>query len=111
MKRKRITERFPWLIPLRVWQRRLFFYLGMKLDHNHYTAVMPRKLLPIEVFSSSCPMYNQDTGFDMIYQENKVHNLKLAASAIDHMLIRPGKPSPLAWPHAMRTAESLIGRA
>lgn len=91
MKRRRITELFPWLIPLRVRQRKLFFYLGMKLDRNHYTAVLSKDLLPIEVFSSSCPMYNRNTGFDMIYQENKVHNLKLAAAAIDHMLIRPGE--------------------
>ena len=91
MTRKRITQLFPWLIPLRTWQRRLCFYLGMKLDHNHYTTAMPKELLPVEVFSSSCPMYNRDTGFDMIYQENKIHNLKLAAATLDHMLIRPGE--------------------
>lgn len=104
MKRKRITELFPWLIPLRVWQRKLFFYLGMKLDHNRYTTAIPKELLPIEVFSSGCPMYNKNTGFDMIYQENKVHNLKLAAAAIDHMLIRPGETFSfsLATRHADR---------
>lgn len=104
MKRKRITELFPWLIPLRTWQRKLFFYLGMKLDHNHYTNAISEALLPIEVFSSGCPMYNRNTGFDMIYQENKVHNLKLAAAAIDHMLIRPGETFSfsLATRHADR---------
>ena len=91
MKRRRLTELFPWLTPLRVWQRKLFFYLGMRLDHNHYTAHISEELLPTEVFSSSCPMYNKNTGFDMIYQENKVHNLRLAAATIDHMLIRPGE--------------------
>lgn len=91
MKRKRITELFPWLIPLRTWQRRLFFYLGMRLDCNHYTTATSQEMLPVEIFSSNCPMYNRDTGFDMLYQENKVHNLKLAAATIDHMLIRPGE--------------------
>lgn len=91
MKRQRLTELFPWLIPLRRRQRKLFFYLGMKLDHNRYAAQRSENLLPAEIFSSSCPMYNRNTGFDMIYQENKVHNLKLAAAAIDHMLIRPGE--------------------
>ena len=91
MMRKRITQLFPWLIPLRTWQRKICFYLGMKLDSNRYTTAMPEELLPVEVFSSSCPMYNRDTGFDMIYQENKVHNLKLAAATLDHMLIRPGE--------------------
>lgn len=39
------------------------------------------------LFTSSGPMRNTETGFDMIYQENKVHNLKLAVSpyaADDH---------------------------
>ncbi len=104
MTRKRITELFPWLIPLRTWQRKLFFYLGMKFDHNRYTSASCPELLPVEVFSSGCPLYNQDTGFDMIYQENKVHNLKLAAAAIDHMLIRPGETFSfcLATRHADR---------
>lgn len=104
MKRRRITELFPWLIPLRTWQRKLFFYLGMRLDHNHYTTTQSQEQLPTCVFSSSCPMYNQDTGFDMIYQENKVHNLKLAAATIDHMLIRPGETFSfsLATRHADR---------
>lgn len=104
MTRKRITQLFPWLIPLRTWQRRLCFYLGMRLDRNRYASAMPEELLPIEVFSSSCPMYNRDTGFDMIYQENKVHNLKLAAATLDHMLIRPGETFSfsLATRHADR---------
>ncbi|CDB30956.1 putative uncharacterized protein [Firmicutes bacterium CAG:137] len=36
-------------------------------------------------------MYNRETGFDMVYQENKVFNLKLAAATLDHLLIRPGE--------------------
>lgn len=104
MKRRRITQIFPWLIPLRTWQRKLFFYLGMRLDRNRYSASLSEQLLPVEVFSSSCPMYNRDTGFDMIYQENKVHNLKLAAASLDRMLIRPGETFSfsLATRHADR---------
>ncbi len=104
MKRKRITQIFPWLIPLRTWQRKFFFYLGMKLDRNRYTSCVQENLLPAEVFSSRCPLYNKETGFDMVYQENKVHNLKLAAAAIDRMLIRPGETFSfsLATRHADR---------
>lgn len=91
MTRKRITQLFPWLIPLRTWQRRVCFYLGMRFDRNRYAATVVKEQLPVEVFSSSCPMYNRDTGFDMIYQENKVHNLKLAAATLDRLLIRPGE--------------------
>ncbi len=104
MNRKQITQLFPWLIPLRKWQRKIFFYLGMRLDRNRYSTVISQKQLPVEVFSSGCPMYNRDTGFDMIYQENKVHNLKLAAAAFDRMLIRPGETFSfsLATRHADR---------
>ena len=111
MKRKRITQIFPWLIPLRTWQRKFFFYLGMKLDRNRYTSCVQENLLPAEVFSSRCPLYNKETGFDMVYQENKVHNLKLAAAAIDRMLIRPGETFSFSLPPVMRTGGSPTGTA
>lgn len=91
MARKRLTQIFPWLIPIRTRQRLFCFYLGMTLDRARYTKCRSQELLPFSLFSSSCPMYNRETGFDMVYQENKVHNLKLAAAAIDGMLIRPGE--------------------
>lgn len=104
MTRKRITEVFPWLIPLRTRQRKIFFYLGMKFDHNRYTTTGCPDLLPVEIFSSGCPLYNENTGFDMVYQKNKVHNLKLAAATIDRLLIRPGETFSfcLATRHADR---------
>lgn len=91
MARKRITQIFPWLIPLRTKQRLFCFYLGMRFDGRTYSKVQSDELLPVLLFESSCPMYNKDTGFDMVYQENKVHNLKLAAASINKMLIRPGE--------------------
>lgn len=89
MNRKRITQLFPWLMPIRKKQRLFCFYMGMNLDSNHYSSKKSDTLLPYQMFSSSCPMYNKETGFDMVYQENKVHNLKLAAATINHLLIRP----------------------
>ncbi len=91
MIRKRLTQRFPWLIPLRTKQRLFCFYLGMRLDRCRYAKTQCNSPFPFEVFSSSCPMYNEDTGFDMVYQENKVHNLKLAAAPLNKLLIRPGE--------------------
>lgn len=91
MERKRITQRFPWLIPLRKKQRVFCFYLGMRMDKETYSKTQSGKLLPCLLFESRCPMYNTDTGFDMVYQNNKVHNLKLAAAKLDGLLIRPGE--------------------
>lgn len=89
MPRKRITQLFPWLLPLRIKQRLFCFYAGMRLDGNRYAAVRSEALLPYQLFETSCPVYNRETGFDMTYQENKVFNLKLAAATLDRVVIRP----------------------
>ena len=36
MARKRLTQLFPFLLPLRQWQRKKCCYLKMRLDKNHY---------------------------------------------------------------------------
>lgn len=91
MPRKRLTEKFPALIPLRQAQRRLCFYMKMALDGQRYALCQAGETLPLAVFSHSVPLYNRDTGFPMVYQENKVYNLRLAAAKLDRLLIRPGE--------------------
>lgn len=91
MARMRITQRFPWLLPIRRRQRIACFYLTMALDGSRYAKRQSRQALPALMFTSSCPMYNRETGFDMVYQENKVFNLKLAARTLDGLLIGPGE--------------------
>lgn len=91
MGRKRLTQILPWLLPLRVKQKVFCFYLKMKLDRNRYALRQADELLPHLLFESHCPMYNRNTGFDMVYQENKVFNLKLAAATMEKLLIRPGE--------------------
>ncbi|BAK98150.1 hypothetical protein OBV_09520 [Oscillibacter valericigenes Sjm18-20] len=91
MPRKRVTQIFPWLLPLRMKQRLFFFYTGMRLDGNQYAEVKSETPLPYQLFETSCPLYNRETGFDMVYQENKVFNLKLAAATLDRVVIRPNE--------------------
>lgn len=91
MSRKRLTQRFPALIPLRQAQRRACFYLKMALDGRSYALRQSGEALPRTVFAQSVPLYNRDTGFPMVYQENKVFNLRLAAAKLDGLLIRPGE--------------------
>lgn len=90
MPRKRLTERFPFLIPLRTWQRRLFFYAAMRFDKNTYCKKTAPPLSHI-VCKTSAPLRNTETGFNMIYQENKIFNLKLAAKALNGLVIKPGE--------------------
>lgn len=91
MPRKRITQIFPWLLPLRIKQRLFCFYTKMYLDGNRYSETKFETALPYQLFKTSCPLYNRETGFDMVYQENKVFNLKLAATTLDRIVIEPNK--------------------
>lgn len=91
MKRKHITQIFPWLLPLRIKQRLFCFYLKMKFDGKRYAQIMYETELPYQLFKTSCPLYNQETGFDIVYQENKVFNLKLAAATLNKVIIGPNE--------------------
>lgn len=91
MARKRLTEAFPWLLPLRKKQRRFFFYAAMRRDGAGYARELSKERLPVLLFESRIPMINESTGFDRKYQENKVFNLQLAAKTIDGLLIKPGE--------------------
>ena len=90
MARKRLTQVFPFLIPLRVWQRKRCFYLKMRMDGRKY-ARERGDLLPYIGFEARSRMLNPATGADMTYQQNKVHNLKLAARMLNGVVIRPGE--------------------
>lgn len=91
MSRKRLTQIFPFLLPIRRWQRKQFFYLKMRLDGNRYAVRLSQQRLPHVVFEASSLMINEHSGFPLEFQYNKVHNLKLAAKAIDGVVIAPGE--------------------
>ncbi len=91
MGRKRVTQILPFLLPARAMQRKMCFYAGMRFDGRRYAETIDEKQLPYKLFEARGPLYNRNTGFDMVYQENKVFNLKLAAKTLDGLLIRPGE--------------------
>lgn len=91
MARPRLTQLFPWMLPLRKKQRVLFYYMSMRFDKNQYAATLSNRFLPHPVFTTASTLYNDKTGFDMVYQENKVFNLKLVAKKINGLIIRPGE--------------------
>ena len=76
MARKRLTERFPFLLPLRRWQRKRCFYLKMYFDGCRYAAVRTKTPLEYTLFRANVAMRNERSGFPMEYQQNKVHNLR-----------------------------------
>lgn len=103
MQRKLLTQIFPFLIPIRRFQRNCFFYLGMRLDKNIYAKDKIDNLLPHEVFNTKITLINENTGHDIKYQNNKVFNVKLASNTINKVLIKPGETFSF-W-QLVRTAE------
>ena len=91
MKRKRITEMFPFLLPIRKKQRKIIFYAKMYFDGNIYAKTKSSELLHFCIYETKSKLLNENTGFDMIYQENKIFNLKLAAKALNGLLIKPSE--------------------
>lgn len=91
MTRKRLTQLFPWMLPIRQKQRRICFYLHMALDKNTYARKQSLRLLPEEIFRDAALMLNRESGYDLQYQYNKIHNLKLAAAKVNGLLIKPGE--------------------
>lgn len=91
MERKRVTERFPFLIPIRKFQRKIFFYLKMRTDSNKYARKISKDLLEYKVFSGKSKLVNSESGYDIKYQINKIDNLKLVASTMNKVIIEPNE--------------------
>ena len=90
MGRKRLTQIFPFLIPMRIWQRNLFYQIGMNLDNNKYSKTFG-DLLPYEIAKEKTLMINEESGHDIIYQKNKVGNLKITSMTMNKILIYPNE--------------------
>lgn len=91
MKKRRLTETFPFLIPIRKLQRKIFFYIGMFFDSNKYSRKKSEDILEYKVFTTKSKMINTKSGFDIQYQINKVDNLRLVAKTIHKIVIEPNE--------------------
>lgn len=90
MTRKRLTEVFPALLPLRIRQKEFVYYTKMKTDSNTYTS-LKGEYLSEEVASIRKDIINENSGFDIKYQFNKLHNLNLLKDALDGLFILPNE--------------------
>ena len=63
----------------------------MRRDGNNYSTEISGLELPNVQFKDKFIMQNENTGFDIKYQENKIFNLKLAAKTINNVVIKPGE--------------------
>ena len=91
MSRKRLTQIFPFLLPFRRFQRKLFFYGKMRFDGNQYARTLSEEIFPFKIFSAESPLINKNSGYDVKYQYNKAFNLKLASARLNRLIIEPGE--------------------
>lgn len=86
-----IKKTFPWAVTLKRNLRIRSFHNNMRKDGNNYSTEISRLELPNVQFKDKFIMQNENTGFDIKYQENKIFNLKLAAKSINNVIIKPGE--------------------
>lgn len=89
--KKTIKKMFPWVVTLRNNLRINSFYRKMNKDKNTYSTEIVERELPHTQFEDKFIMINENTGFDIKYQENKIFNLKLASKTINNIVIKPGE--------------------
>lgn len=107
MARKQLTQIFPFLLPLRQKQRKLFYYTAMQFDENNYAKDTNRGVpFTHHVHTIRSEIINPDTGCDIKYQENKYYNLELASNELQQLLIRPGETFSF-W-NALRYADKYM---
>ncbi|NIZ40364.1 VanW family protein [Entomospira entomophila] len=88
MKRKRLTQLFPCLLPLRKAQRLLFYQLTMRWDRHHYASAVETHPLPVRLFRHKSLLRRKLGDSDPRLQVNKITNLTIASAHISGVIIR-----------------------
>lgn len=91
MSRKLLTQRFPFLIPIRLMQRMLFKRISDILKGYKFAKTISQEELPFKVFKYKSRLIRKLGDTDIQLQYNKVTNLKIAAGKMHKVIIRPGE--------------------
>ena len=83
-----------------------WFYLKMRLSDESYSENKSINYFDYTVSELSSEIINKNTGFDIKYQYNKLHNLNVASRTIDGLIILPGETFSLLL--TMRNADKKI---
>lgn len=89
MQRRRLTQIFPILLPLRVKQRIFFYKINMKFDKHVYSKCIDTMVLPKRIFKHKSILIREFNNVNIHLQKNKITNLKIAASKISGIIIKP----------------------
>ena len=87
-----MREFLPFLLPLRRESRKIWcFYQKMKHDGNRYARRQAEERLPYIQYECTQGLINPDSGYDIQYQYNKAHNLKVVSRRMQQLIIEPGE--------------------
>jgi vancomycin resistance protein VanW len=89
--RRRVTQRFPALIPARMAQRRITKRAQDARARYRYAVVRSATDLPWLISAHASILERDLQGVDPQLQRNKVQNLRLAAGRIDGVIMSPGE--------------------
>ena len=90
-KRKLLSQRHPLLYLVAVWLRRLKRYGQWCFDNKKYASSFKKEKLPYRIKKHQSVLLKKLGESDMRLQVNKVTNLKIAASCITGITIKPGQ--------------------
>lgn len=93
MVRKRLTQVFPALIPVSRFEKNLVFNSKLFVSKlkNKYCDEILDEFLKYNVYLDKSELVNENSGFDIKYQINKIDNLKIASKNINRILIKPNE--------------------
>lgn len=91
MGRRRVTEFLPFLLPIRRKQKIWCFYQKLKHDGHRYAQTQTEDRLPYVQYECTQGLINPDSGYDIQYQYNKAHNLRVVSRRMQQLIIRPGE--------------------
>ncbi|TDR88143.1 VanW family protein [Enterovirga rhinocerotis] len=88
-----LTTRYPWLYPLRVWQRQMLRKLRWRIGPERFALTRQPESLPSKVYRHQSKLRRAVSADprDAAWQDNKVRNHSLAIPRLDGILIRPGE--------------------
>ena len=92
MKRKRLfCELGPVAYAISTYRQIVKRKIQDLLDKGRFASGRSSELLPVTVWQHTSNMIKRGPGIDPILQQNKAHNIRLACSRIDGLIINPGE--------------------
>jgi len=86
-----LSERYPIIYPIRVWQLRLFRRIKWWLEAKRFSDTLSREVLDHKVIVHQSVLVRRLGDSDPMLQYNKITNLKIAAGKLNGLLIKPGE--------------------